>query len=156
MLFSNKKFSGSSAVTCFCVCVWVRGRGDGQLQHLFTSKKQTTVFSLVLHGCLHQRVKLRKPKWVYKKKNIYRGIRTSFYLCCGCCWWVLSARERGASHVCAVTWLDCDRHLKRWHSAGQIVTLNQEEEARSVQGLWSMEPPLSANTRWSTEPPWIL
>ena len=67
-----------------------------------------------------------------------------------------SAQENGISYLCAATWLDGDGHLKRWHSAGPGTTATHDKELGCMQGLWSVEPPLSANTRWSTEPPWIL
>lgn len=153
MSFSNKnQFSESSAVT--------------QLQHLFTSKK-TTVFSNCLLYCKGACINgsNSESQCGVTKKNIYTGNRTSFSfsfllpLLIDFFFFSLfaSARwERGISDLCAVTWLDCDRHLKRWHSAGPFTTATHDEEERCMQGLWSVEPPLSASTRWSTEPPWIL
>lgn len=145
-----------------CVGACVRGRRKGQLQHLFTSKK-TTVFSNCHLHCMGACI-----NWSNSEsqcgftKNIYKGNWTSFFFFFFCCCWVILflfvcvCRERGISDLCAVTWLDCDRHLKRWHSAGPIATAAHDELERCKHGLWSVEPPLSANTRWSTEPPWIL
>lgn len=95
MSFSNKnQFSESSAVSCLgvCsvharVCECVRGRRLHQLQHLFTSKK-TTVFSNCLLYCMGACI-----NWSNSEsqcgftKNIYKGIRTSFFFSFfRCCW----------------------------------------------------------------------
>lgn len=168
MLFSNKnktvfRILGGDFLFV-CVCVNIRGQDLKSTSAFIHKQKDHSVvkLSLVLHGCLHQRVKLRKPMWVYK--NIYKGIRTSFFFLnflSFSCWLIfflrfVSAEERGISDFCAVTWLDGDRHLKRWHSAGPMTTATHDEEEACMQRLWSSDPPLSANTRWSTEPPWIL
>lgn len=145
---------------CGCVCQRTTQRSTSAFIH---KQKDHSVLKLspALHGCLHQLVKLRKPMWVYKK-HLQRKLNVLLFFFFFCCCWVILflfvcvCRERGISDLCAVTWLDCDRHLKRWHSAGPIATAAHDELERCKHGLWSVEPPLSANTRWSTEPPWIL
>lgn len=167
MLFSNKKktvFRILSGDFSWCGCVYQRTTLKSTSAFIHKQKDHSVLkLSLVLHGCLHQLVKLRKPMWDYK--NIYKGIRTSFsflfsfFLLVGRLIFFFtfaSAEERGISDFCAVTWLDGDRHLKRWHSAGPMTTATHDEEETCMQRLWSFDPPLSANTRWSTEPPWIL
>lgn len=108
--------------------------------------------SLVLHGCRYQLVKLRKP--IQVTKTFSKELERPFW---GEGWILFEwAQGHGILDICAVTWLDDDRHLKRWHSAGLMTAATQDEEVKCTQGLWSDDPPLSANTRWSTEPPWIL
>lgn len=101
--------------------------------------------SLVLHGHLYQLVKLRKPMWVRLQKH-WKGTSVLFN----------GVEGQRILDLCAVMWSEDDRHLKRWHSAGLVTTDAHDEEVKWTPGLWSVDPPLSANTRWSTEPPWIL
>lgn len=74
--------------------------------------------------------------WGYEKKNIYQGIRTSFFVVFDLLFFSFFfalAQERGILNLCAVTWLDGDRHLERWHSAGPTAAATQDREHRCVQ-----------------------
>lgn len=130
-----------------CVCVW------GQLQHLFTSKKKRPQCSQTVLSTAQVPVSTEQCR----TKNIYNRIPLSFFM------WLVNFlfcfflnQPGSAQFRCAVTRLGCEVHLKQWHSGGPIVTVAHDEEERCAAGRWGEEPPLSANTRWSTEPPWIL
>ena len=164
MSFSNKnQFSESSAVTCLDVWVGV-SEDDAKINFSIYSQakrpqcSQTVTCTAWVPASTGQTQKAN----VGLQKNFYKGNWTSFFFSFSAVvgWFlflfVCICRERGISDLCAVTWLDCDRHLKRWHSAGPTATAAHDELERCKQDLWSVEPPLSANTRWSTEPPWIL
>lgn len=137
---------------CECVCVCLEDNFISTSAFIHKQKDHTVLkLSSVLHGCLHQLIKNQKVNVDLRNKTSTKESERPFFLllfvffvCIG----------PGAWYFCAVTWLHCDRHLKRWHSAGPITTVTHDKEC--MQGLWSVEPPLSANTRWSTEPPWIL
>lgn len=164
MSFSNKnQFSECSAVTC--LDVWVRvSEDDAKVNFSIYSQakrpqcSQTVTCTAWVPASTGQ---TQKANVGLQKTSTKEIERPSFFFFFCCCWVILFlfvcvCRERGISDLCAVTWLDCDRHLKRWHSAGPIATAAHDELERCKHGLWSVEPPLSANTRWSTEPPWIL
>ena len=80
------KFSGSSTVTFLCVCaqcVCVYSRTMLKLTSAFIHKQKdhsVLKLSLVLHGCLYQLMKLRKPMWVDKKRNLQRNKNVLFLL----------------------------------------------------------------------------
>lgn len=149
-------------MTFLGVGVYIRGQHFNQLQHLFTSKK-TTVFSNCLlfrmGACINwsnSESQCGITKTSTKESERPFLFSLIFFFVGRLIFFFTSAEERGISDFCAVTWLDGDRHLKRWHSAGPMTTATHDEEETCMQRLWSFDPPLSANTRWSTEPPWIL
>lgn len=103
------------------MCIYIRGQHLDQLHHLFTSKKTTVLSNCLFMGaCINW--SNSESQCGISKTSTKELERPFFFLMFPVDFCFVfsfpSAWKRRISDFCVVTWLDDDRHLKRWHSAG--------------------------------------